>query len=38
VISLIQKGEIIQRKIKGIERGGATLKRVQVGGAAPRGE
>jgi hypothetical protein len=35
---LFRRGEIIQRKIKGIQTGGATPRRVQVGGEAPRGE
>jgi hypothetical protein len=36
VISLVQKGEIIHRKIKGIQTGGSTPRRVQARGAAPR--
>jgi hypothetical protein len=35
---LFKRGEIIQRKIKGIQARGATPRRVQAGGAAPRRE
>jgi hypothetical protein len=35
---LFKKGEIIQRNIKGIQTGGASPRRVQVGGEARRGE
>jgi hypothetical protein len=35
---LFKRGEIIQRKIKGIQIGGAVPRRMQVGGASPRGE
>jgi hypothetical protein len=35
---LLKRGEIIQRKIKGIQTGGAAPRRVQARGAAPRGE
>jgi hypothetical protein len=31
-----KRGEIIQRKIKGIKKGGASPRRVQAGRAAPR--
>jgi hypothetical protein len=33
-----KKGEIIKRKIKGIQKGGATPRRIQAGGETPRGE
>jgi hypothetical protein len=33
---LFKRGEIIQRKIKGIQIGGAAPRRVQVRGATPR--
>jgi hypothetical protein len=35
---LFKRGEIIHRKIKGIQTGGTTPRRVHAGGAAPRGE
>jgi hypothetical protein len=35
---LFKRGEIIQRKIKGIQIGGAAPRRVQARGVAPRGE
>jgi hypothetical protein len=35
---LFKRGEIIQRKIKGIQVGGAAPRRVQAGGATPRRE
>jgi hypothetical protein len=35
---LFKRGEIIHRKLKGIQTGGATPRRVQVGGATPRRE
>jgi hypothetical protein len=35
---LIKRGEIIHRKIKGTQIGGATPRKVQVGGVAPRGK
>jgi hypothetical protein len=35
---LSKGGEIIQRKLKGIQTGGATPRRVQAGGATPRRE
>jgi hypothetical protein len=35
---LFKRGEIIHRKIKGIQIGGAAPRRVQARGAAPRGE
>jgi hypothetical protein len=35
---LFKRGEIIQRKIKGIQIGGAAPRRVQARGAVPRGE
>ena len=35
---MFKRGEIIQRKIKGIQIGGATPRRVQARGATPRGE
>jgi hypothetical protein len=35
---LFKRGEIIQRKIKGIQTGGAVPRRVQAGRAAPRRE
>jgi hypothetical protein len=35
---LFKRGEIIQRKIKGIQTRGASPRRVQEGGAAPRRE
>jgi hypothetical protein len=35
---LFQRGEIIQRKIKGTHIGGADLRKVQAGGVAPRGK
>jgi hypothetical protein len=38
VISLAQRGYIIQKKIKGIQARGAAPRRVQEGGATPRRE
>jgi len=35
---LFKRGDIIQRKIKGIQIGGATPMRVQARVASPRGE
>jgi hypothetical protein len=35
---LFKRGEIIQRKIKDIQIGGESPRRVQARGAAPRGE
>jgi hypothetical protein len=35
---LLKKGEIIQRKMKGTHIGGASPRKVQAGGVAPRGE
>jgi hypothetical protein len=35
---LFKRGEIIQRKIKGIQIGGASPRRVHARGAAPREE
>jgi hypothetical protein len=35
---LFKRGEIIQRKIKGIQIGGEAPRRVQARGATPRGE
>jgi hypothetical protein len=35
---LFKRGEIIQRKIKGIQIGGAAPRRVQAGEATPKGE
>jgi hypothetical protein len=37
-IPFSKRGEIIQRKIKGIQIGGVAPRRAQAGGAAPRGE
>jgi hypothetical protein len=35
---LFKRGEIIQRNIKGTQKGGETPRKVQAGGAAPRGK
>jgi hypothetical protein len=35
---LFKRGDIIKRKIKGIQVGGETPRRVQAGGATPRRE
>jgi hypothetical protein len=35
---VFKRGDIIQRKIKGIQAAGATRRRVHAGGAAPRRE
>jgi hypothetical protein len=35
---LFKRGDIIQRKIKGIQAGGETPRRFQAGGVSPRRE